>query len=158
MTTCYCGAIVSDGEGKSAAGIAPGCQAVCDELAIYTLSQGYPEFIHQYVVDAYAAQHAPFRTKPIAVAFALIGLYIVFERGGVGKDSQDAHIRLAQLTKDWPTFTPPLQKAKLTVVDVMRLPPGPERDDMIRQWARSVWDMWEKEHGAVKALFESFEK
>lgn len=33
-------------------------QEVNNELSYYTLSHGDPSFIHQYIVDAFAAQHA----------------------------------------------------------------------------------------------------
>jgi hypothetical protein len=49
------------------------------ELSFYTLSHGDPAFIHQNSVDAYTAQHADETTKPIAVVFALIGLYLHLE-------------------------------------------------------------------------------
>ena len=46
------------------------------ELSAYTLSHPDPSFIHQYVVDAFAAQTADENTKPIALTFALVGLYL----------------------------------------------------------------------------------
>jgi hypothetical protein len=33
-----------------------------------------PSFIHQYVVDAFAAQQADEQTKPMKLTFALVGL------------------------------------------------------------------------------------
>jgi hypothetical protein len=49
-------------------------------LCCYTLAHGDPSFIHQHVVDAFAAQTADDRTKPIKLALALIGLYLHVER------------------------------------------------------------------------------
>ena len=54
------------------------------ELAYYTLAHPDPEFIHQYIMDAYAAQHADEHSKPISIAFALAGLYLHLERGYSG--------------------------------------------------------------------------
>jgi hypothetical protein len=45
-------------------------------LCSYTLARRDAEFIHQHVVDAYMAQRADERTKPIALTFALVGLYL----------------------------------------------------------------------------------
>ena len=59
-------------------------RAAYDELASYTLIHGDPAFIHQHVVDAFGAQHATDHSKPIGVAFALIGLYLHVERGRSG--------------------------------------------------------------------------
>ncbi len=47
-----------------------------DELCCYTLSLRDAAFIHQHAVDAIAAQNADAQTKPIAIAFALVGLYL----------------------------------------------------------------------------------
>lgn len=44
-------------------------QEAYNELSYCTLSHGGPSFIHQYIVDAYAAQHADEKSKPITVAF-----------------------------------------------------------------------------------------
>jgi hypothetical protein len=51
-------------------------QDAYDELCCYTLSHRDTSFIHQHVVDAFAAQTADERTKLIGLAFALIGLYL----------------------------------------------------------------------------------
>lgn len=51
----------------------PSEPAAYDELQAYTLAHGDPAFIHQHVVDAWAAQHADEETKPIALTFALVG-------------------------------------------------------------------------------------
>jgi len=70
-----------------------------NELACHTLAHGDPSFIHQYIVDAYAAQHADEKTKPIGLAFALVGLYLHIERHYSGKEVQRAHMKLAKKKK-----------------------------------------------------------
>ena len=52
-----------------------------DELQCYTLAHGDPRFLHQYVVDAWMAQHAHERTKPIGLAFALGGIQLAHQPG-----------------------------------------------------------------------------
>ncbi len=47
-----------------------------DALCAYTLQRGDAEFIHQHVVDAHAAQRADESTRPMTLAFALLGLYL----------------------------------------------------------------------------------
>jgi hypothetical protein len=54
------------------------------ELSYYTLAHDDPRFIHQHIVDAFAAQTANQDTNPIKVAFALIGLYLYLERDYTG--------------------------------------------------------------------------
>ncbi|MBU6429711.1 MAG: hypothetical protein KGR26_11910, partial [Cyanobacteria bacterium REEB65] len=59
-----------DGQFRSSAE----CRQLYDELSAYTLSLADPGFSHQFVVDAYAAQHVAEDTKPIRTTFALVGL------------------------------------------------------------------------------------
>ncbi|HEX6716913.1 MAG TPA: DUF5946 family protein, partial [Pyrinomonadaceae bacterium] len=62
------------------------------ELSYYTLAHQEPAFIHQHIVDAFTAQTADQNTKPIAVAFALIGLCLYLEKNCTGKQVQLAHM------------------------------------------------------------------
>jgi hypothetical protein len=125
---------------------------VCDEVYAYTLTLGDGEFIHQHVVDAYAAQHVSNDTKPIAMAAALIGLYLFVERGYTGRQVQQAHMALGNKMKAWSLFEAPRQDATLTVVDPLSASPGPKRDQVIKQWARAVWAMWDEQHREVERL------
>ncbi len=50
------------------------------ELSYYTLSHQGKDFIHQHAVDAFTVQHATENTKPIALYFALAGLYLYLEK------------------------------------------------------------------------------
>ncbi len=51
------------------------------ELSFYTLAHTGKTFIHQHIVDAYAAQAADAKTKSITIFFALAGLYLFFLLG-----------------------------------------------------------------------------
>src|SRR2546421_11558897 len=99
-----------------------------DELMAWTMSVRDSAFVHQHVVDAWAAQHADERSKPIGVAFALIGLYLHLEKGFTGREVQRVHMRLSQPRgrgagrKDWPRFKLPRQRGVMTVRDVMAAP------------------------------------
>jgi hypothetical protein len=131
------------------------CWQLYGELAAYTVTRGYVEFIHQLVVDAYAAQHAGEDARPIGVAFALIGLYLACERGYTGRQVQHMHMLLAQRSKTWPRFVPPAHAGSVTVLDVLQARPGEERDATLRRWGQSVWDAWSAEHERVRSLFAS---
>lgn len=123
-----------------------------DALAAYTLTHGDPAFIHQHVVDASAAQSATPATKPIALAFALIGLYLHVERGFTGRQVQRAHMMLAKRTREWPTFPLPDFRGSMTAVDVMAAPAGAERDRAIDAWCAAVWDAYREHAPAVARL------
>ena len=61
-----------------------------------TLCRSHPAFIHQFVVDAFTAQHADEASKPIAVAFALVGLYLAVERQFSSRQIRLAHMKRAR--------------------------------------------------------------
>jgi Family of unknown function (DUF5946) len=109
------------------------------QLCGYTLTHGDPAFIHQHVVDAFAAQTADEGGKPIAVTFALVGLYLHLERGFSGREVQRAHMRLGRQKHVWPVFELPRDRATMTAIDVLAAPAGPERDAAIDAWCASVW-------------------
>lgn len=123
-----------------------------DELCAYTLSRRDAAFIHQHVVDAYAAQTADPHTKPITLAFALIGLLLRVERRLTGRRVQQIHQRLTMRRRAWPRFPLPANRGAMTAADVLRVTPGPERDVAIDHWCASVWAAYQESHEAVTAL------
>ncbi len=125
-----------------------------DELQCYTLGHGSADFVHQHVVDAWAAQHADAHTRPIGLTFALVGLYLRVEKGWSGRQVQRAHMRLSARTRDWPTFALPSDRGEVTAVDVMASPPGAERDHAIDTWCASVWSVFGESHRTVAVLLE----
>ena len=125
------------------------------ELTAYTLSGTDPAFIHQYAVDAFAAQTADDTTKPITLAFALVGLYLAAERQYSGRNVQRVHMLLARRRKRWPTFDIPEHRGAITVRDVMDVPPGPERDEAIRRWAVNVWQAYSGQRDEVLDLLKT---
>ncbi len=118
------------------------CWQAYSDLLCYTVSHRHPAFIHQNVVDAYAAQHAGGPSRAIGVAFGLTGLYLALEKGCTGRQVQRAHMRIARIRKDWPRLDPPARPGAITVADVLRVPEGPARDEMIRCWMEAVWESW----------------
>ncbi len=126
------------------------------ELQCYTLARTDPRFIHQYVVDAWAAQHAEETTKPIGLTFALIGLYLHLERGFSGRQVQRAHLDLARRPQRWPSFSLPDRRGCKTAVGVMSAPAGLERDRAIDAWCASVWEAFGDSRQAVIELLEGY--
>jgi hypothetical protein len=115
-------------------------QEAYHELSAYTLSLGDRTFLHQHVVDAWAAQHASVESKPIGVFFALVGLYLHVERSFTGREVQRAHMQLARRKEPWPVGALPAARGNVTALDVLAAPEGAARDAMIELWARSVWE------------------
>ena len=111
-----------------------------DELCCYTLAHGDPSFIHQHVVDAWAVQQADEATKPIAITFGLVGLYLHVEQHWSGRRVQRAHMDLAREKHAWPAVVLPRDRGAITARTVMAAPAGPERDTAIDAWCASVWN------------------
>ena len=132
----------------------PSEQQAYDELRYYTLNLGDPAFIHQHVVDAWVAQHADEGTKPIALAFALVGLYLRLERGFDGRQVQRVHMLLARRKRRWPSFPLPRERGSVTAVQAVAASAGPERNRAIDAWCASVWAAFGDSHRAVAELLK----
>jgi len=114
-------------------------QNAYDGLQYYTLRHGGLGFIHQHVVDAWTAQHADERAKPIGLTFALVGLYLHVERGFSGRQVQRVHMKLGRCKRTWPSFPLPRDRDSMTASQVMAAQTGSERDKAIDCWCASVW-------------------
>ena len=119
------------------------------ELCAHTLGLRDAAFIHQHVVDAYAAQTATSATKPITLAFALTGLCLRLDPGFTGRAVQRAHMRLAARKRVWPTFTLQIDRGALTAAEVPATAPGAERAQAIDAWCAAVWAAYGASHAAV---------
>ncbi|MDQ3170359.1 MAG: DUF5946 family protein [Acidobacteriota bacterium] len=125
------------------------------ELCGYALTRGDATFIHQHVVDAFAAQSATPATKPIAIAFALVGLYLHLEKGFNGREVQRAHMKMAREKHAWPLIALPAERGSMTAADVIRAPAGAARDAAIDDWCQSVWTCYcAKSRDTIAALLE----
>jgi len=127
-----------------------------DELTYYTLAHADPAFIHQHLVDAYAAQHLRQSKSTIGAAFALAGLYLAVEHGFSGRQVQKMHMLMASKSKHWPRFVPPADVGPLTVADVLAVQPGAGRDQELMRWCASVWAAWSPEQGRVEEMVDRF--
>ncbi|MFT3743217.1 MAG: DUF5946 family protein [Pyrinomonadaceae bacterium] len=125
-----------------------------DELCCYTLSKGDVEFIHQHVVDAFAAQTATADDKPIKLTFALIGLYLHLEHGFSGREVQLAHMKLARSKREWPRFELPEGRGEMTARDVLQ---RSDKQPAILDWCRCVWSKYVDQQLIVKEILRQSE-
>jgi len=123
-----------------------------NEMAYYTLAHSSPSFLHQHVVDAFTAQHADETTKPIAIVFALIGLYLFLEKDFSGRQVQKAHMQLAKRRKDWPRLQIPREGGRVSIANALAAEPGQARDAKIREWCVSVWHAWGESRNQIADL------
>jgi hypothetical protein len=119
------------------------------ELMACTLTLGDATFVHQHVVDAWAVQHATEDSKPIAVMFGLIGLYLHLERGFNGREVQRAHMQLGTPRRTWSMPELPERRGAIRVGDVLEAVPGLELQVMIDIWCNSVWEACEGLHSQI---------
>ena len=126
----------------------PSDQDLYNELAFYTLAHVDPAFIHQNVVDAFAAQTAGETTKPITIVFALIGLYLYVEKGYTGKQVQRAHMQLAKFRRQWFMPALPLDRGAIRIQDVLAAAPGASPHGSHGVQAASKSSTWPKASSA----------
>ena len=127
-----------------------------NELLFYTL--GHPDmagFIHQHVVDAYAAQKADENTKPVSITFSLAGLHLFIDKNYSGRQVQQAHIKMSKNKKVLPAIILPFHRGNITISDVLRASPGQMRDIMIKKWCISVWEAYKDNHEIIAALVKN---
>ena len=156
MTPCPgCGAVLP-GPGTSSgprSSASDACRAVYGEVAGYEL--GHVAELgrwHQLLVDTYGAQHPSDTGPAIGTAFGLIGLQLALEENRSGVEVRDAHQLLATRFRDWPRFAAPVDRGRLTVVD-LALAADPEAYvETLHRWASEVWSAWAGQHGAVRLL------
>jgi Family of unknown function (DUF5946) len=134
-----------------------GSEEAFNELCGYTLTHTDPSFIHQHVVDAFAAQNADEQTKPIKLTFALIGLCLHVEKQSSGKEVQRAHQFLARRRRSWPHFPLPYDRGSVTAEDVIAVAAGSKRDKAIHNWCVAVWFGFRESRRAVRELLDECE-
>lgn len=127
-------------------------QEIYNELCFYTLAHGDASFIHQHVVDAFAAQTADEDDKPIKLTFALAGLYLHVEKHFNGRQVQLAHMKFGRVKQTWPVFFLPSERGAVTVGNVLNAPAGPGRDEMIHKWCNSVWEAFSGNREIIENL------
>lgn len=133
----------------------PECRALYGEVVGYEVTE--PARLnpwHQVCVDAYGAQHVGPDSQARGVAFALNGLYLVFERGFTGTQAREAHGYLANTVEpgSWPAFEPPDAVGGVTVFDVAMAGSPDEHIARVQEWGRAAWAAWRHVHAEVAEM------
>lgn len=130
-------------------------RAAFDEVYVYTM--GRPGFILQHVVDAFAVQTANQDTKLVGIVFGLVGLYLHLEKQLSGRQVQKVHMKLGRRKRTWPKINLPKDRGSTTVIDVLAVPAGLERDKAIDDWCRSVWTSFGSNRQTIIALLREYQ-
>ena len=126
-----------------------------NELSFYTLSHTDSNyFIHQLIVDAYTAQNADENTKTISLVFAVVGLYLLIEKGYTGRQIQEAHITLSKHKEFLPEIELPTKRGGITIINV--LDNETNRDDMIKQWCAAVWEVYKPSKEVIEKYCKEY--
>ena len=135
-------------------GASPSCWEVYNRvLAREYSSPALMRSIHRITVDAYAAQH-PGKTERRAIQSVwahLVSLHLTLDKE---LDHNFARRIIGALTEqseslEW--LTPPGKLGNLTVVEVAEAADDHAHEQLVRMWAREVWQSWSAHHQAVKA-------
>jgi hypothetical protein len=70
---------------------------------------------------------------------------------------QNAHVKLSQNKKVWPSLALPKHRGTITVSDVVQAEVGEPRDLMIKKWCESVWAAYKNWHEAISNLAKTAE-
>lgn len=103
-------------------------------------------FYQQHYEDAYNAEFAGSDTKPITLAFALVGLCLAVECGLDGRGVQQAHAVLARRKDALPILDPGHADVTFGLRDVAAEPTA----DSIHAWCTSVWAAFADQHDVVR--------
>lgn len=157
---CFgCGALVpvADGPVHAYMSAAPGCWSLYGSVLEWRYATGAARNaeVSQWLVDAYAAQHATNadRRNRQSVALHLISLCAAFEHGMPAEHRQRLIGNLAH--REYPLLNPPVTSFAITVRDVADSSDS-DRSGVVQQWARTTWDAWTKHHELVRSwLFDA---
>jgi hypothetical protein len=61
-------------------------------------------------------------------------------------------MRLARRKRTWPAFSLPADRGSVTVLEVIAVPVGAQRDKMIHEWCVSVWAAFKCRHRTIREL------
>lgn len=130
-------------------------RAAYDEVYVYTM--GRPGFILQHVADAFTMQTANAETKPIALVFGLVGMYLHLEKNFSGRQVQEMHMKMARVKRPWPKIHLPDDRGNISVLDVLAALPGPDRDRAIDDWCRSIWTAFSANRPTILSLLREYQ-
>ena len=129
----------------------PGGTEGCWKLfhKVLTLEYSDPAYgaVHLLTVDAHALQRSEDH-GPRSNAFHLIRLCMLLEHGGDLRIGQNPKWLQAQIdgNREAPYLEPPVDRGKVTIVDVHGAKSPDEHAERVNRWARSVWEAYSAYH------------
>jgi hypothetical protein len=155
IETCWgCGAVVPamDRSGQRYIGASSGCWAVYGTVLAREYGEWRYPAIHRLTVDTYSVQHpgTPSRQSIQSVAGHLIGLFVVLELGWLPAQATQAIRSAVEQSEQFIWLEPPQTRGNLTIVDVANAATLAEHEQVVQQWACSVWESWRFHHSTIR--------
>jgi hypothetical protein len=113
--------------------------------------------VHQLTVDTYAAQH-PVDQPAKSLVSHLVSLHTIVAEGSDQVAGRNALLRFVSGRKEFPALSPPTELGPLTVLDVANAESFDAHVDVVRRWARQIWDAWFHHHDLIASLARSGDK
>lgn len=153
MQRCGCGAETEEVVGPTHAYVLS--TAGCWEAYGRVLAREYEDQerwrMHRVTVDAYALQHpgvdGPQARNSVGVHLSRLALMV--GRGWPLERVNDAMVEITAKKGKYPWLEPPVKRAGMTVLDVLRAETAEEHMKMVEEWARAVWEAWGEHHAVV---------
>lgn len=126
----------------------PGCWAAYGEVLAREYSDPQYFEIHRLTVDTFAVQH-PGQPSPQSiksVAYHLVRLCLILERGLEMEHANDAMLAITKTKENFTWLTPPASMGSVTVADVFGAANADEHKRLVRSWAASAWEAWSPHH------------
>jgi len=155
-----CGAILPDAGGPihDYMESSPACWSTYSEvLAREYADRRLFEGVHRLTVDSYAAQH-PGRASAQciqSVAGHLISLCAIIENGASNEWATKLIREAVRVKGRFTWLQPPQFRGSITVVDVWKANGTAGHEELVRDWASSVWAAWSIHHEIVRHWYSS---
>jgi len=63
---------------------------------------------------------------------------------------------MSQRKRVWPKIYIPDERGSITITEVLNEAPGPQREDAIREWCKSVWRAYKESREVIVDLVDSY--
>ena len=142
-----------DGPTHRYIGAASGCWSIYCDVRAREYGEWNANDVHRLTVDTYAVQHpgVSSRRSIQSVVVHLVGLHMVLERDFPVRGATKVIQAVVKKSAAFTWLEPPESPGDMTILDVAQAQNLTEHEELVRRWARCVWDSWSDHHLTVKS-------
>lgn len=133
----------------------PACWKIYNEVLAREYGDNAYSSVNRLTVDSYALQHpgTDDRRAIKSVNTHLASLYLIFEKNHSYGEATAMMTHIIEKHKVQFTYLkPPKDLGNLTIYDVWKAKNAEEHIDIVKQWAKNVWDAWSEYHQYIARL------